>query len=263
MLLIEQNLGVAIDVADRIGVMVNGRIAREMPAAELAADRELQERLLGVRAGGGHHDTEEAPDAAPQPEAGPVQVLTVRRAHGEGPSALNDLAPGSVRGYTRWNAGGAAAPVTDIARRPAADVASAGAAASASMSASSTSSTSASASRAPDERGASAARPAQVFEFPVAASSARAAYVAGTFDTKGRELTFIRQCLEKRGLRVVTVDLSTSGKPSTASVHPREVARHHPERRGAPSSRRSRHGCHGRWRSPSSTSCVRAATSAA
>src|SRR4029450_9015148 len=31
-LLIEQNLAVAIDVADRIGVMVNGRIERELPA---------------------------------------------------------------------------------------------------------------------------------------------------------------------------------------------------------------------------------------
>jgi len=67
-----------------------------------------------------------------------------------------------------------------------------------------------------------------VLEFPVAASSERAAYVAGTFDTKGRELFFLRQCLERLGLRVVTVDLSTSGKTSTASVHPREVARHHP-----------------------------------
>ncbi|WP_353506185.1 Tm-1-like ATP-binding domain-containing protein [Variovorax brevis] len=63
----------------------------------------------------------------------------------------------------------------------------------------------------------------------MAASSARSAYVAGTFDTKGRELSFIRQCLEKLGMRVVTVDLSTSGKPSPASVHPREVARHHPQ----------------------------------
>ncbi|WP_353506158.1 Tm-1-like ATP-binding domain-containing protein [Variovorax jilinensis] len=62
----------------------------------------------------------------------------------------------------------------------------------------------------------------------MAASSERSAYVAGTFDTKGRELSFLRQCLEKLGLRVVTVDLSTSGKPSSASVHPREVARHHP-----------------------------------
>ncbi|MDM0044034.1 Tm-1-like ATP-binding domain-containing protein [Variovorax dokdonensis] len=67
-----------------------------------------------------------------------------------------------------------------------------------------------------------------MLEFPVATSSDRAAYVAGTFDTKGRELAYLRQCLEKLGVRVVTVDLSTSGKPSPASVHPREVARHHP-----------------------------------
>ncbi|HEY9065979.1 MAG TPA: Tm-1-like ATP-binding domain-containing protein [Burkholderiaceae bacterium] len=70
---------------------------------------------------------------------------------------------------------------------------------------------------------------AQVFDFPVATTSARAAYVVGTFDTKGRELLYLRQCLEKLGLRVVTVDLATSGKPSPASVHPREVARHHPD----------------------------------
>ncbi|MGQ3076065.1 MAG: ABC transporter permease, partial [Ferrovibrionaceae bacterium] len=64
-LLIEQNLGVAISVADRIGLMVNGRIAREMPAAELAADRELQEKLLGVRSGG-HGDEAEAEQPAPR-----------------------------------------------------------------------------------------------------------------------------------------------------------------------------------------------------
>jgi len=75
---------------------------------------------------------------------------------------------------------------------------------------------------------APAAASAQVFDFPVAATSASAAYIAGTFDTKGRELFYLRQCLEKLGLRVVTVDLATSGKPSPASVHPREVARHHP-----------------------------------
>jgi ABC-type branched-subunit amino acid transport system ATPase component len=64
-LLIEQNLGVAIEVADRIGVMVNGRIAQELPSAELAADRGLQERLLGVRAGGVHDEADD--DAAPAP----------------------------------------------------------------------------------------------------------------------------------------------------------------------------------------------------
>ena len=57
-LLIEQNLGVAIDVADTVDVMVNGRIARSMPAAALAADRDLQQRLLGVKM-----DTEITPEA--------------------------------------------------------------------------------------------------------------------------------------------------------------------------------------------------------
>jgi ABC-type branched-subunit amino acid transport system ATPase component len=44
-LLIEQNLGVALDIADTIAVMVNGRIARTMPASQLAADVGLQQRL--------------------------------------------------------------------------------------------------------------------------------------------------------------------------------------------------------------------------
>ena len=113
-LLIEQNLGVAIDVADRIGVMVNGRIAHEMPAAELAADRELQERLLGVRSGANDDEADAAP--APTQEPAPTQVFTVRRAHGDGAPSLDDLAPGTVRGFNRWNAGGTAGPMADIAR---------------------------------------------------------------------------------------------------------------------------------------------------
>lgn len=204
-LLIEQNLGVAMAVADRIGVMVNGRIAQEMPAAQLAADRELQERLLGVRSGG---EEEADDDTAPAPvdPTPTVQVLTVRRAHAEGAPSLDDLAPRAVRGFNRWNAGGTAAPVADIPREmPAPAPAPAGSAST------------------------PTARSGQVFDFPIAAGASRAAYVAGTFDTKGRELFYLRQCLEKLGLRVVTVDLSTSGKPSPASVHPREVARHHPE----------------------------------
>ena len=208
-LLIEQNLGVAMSVADRIGVMVNGRISQEMPTAQLAGDRELQERLLGVRSGG----PDDAIEGSPPPGAGAgggasstVQVLTVRRAHGEGAPTLDDIAPNTVRGFTRWNAGGTASTVNDIAR--------------------SASTPSPTPSPTPTARPASPAP--QVFDFPVAASSVRAAYVVGTFDTKGRELFFLRQCLDRLGLRVVTVDLSTSGKTSTASVHPREVARCHP-----------------------------------
>jgi len=219
-LLIEQNLGVAIDVADRVGVMVNGRIAREMAAAELGADRELQERLLGLRSGGGDDDEPEAPVRG-DVEPAPTQVFTVRRAHGDGAPSLDDVAPRTVRGFNRWNAGGTAAPVADIARvsPPPGNTTSEGSGRAADN-----------ASSAQAVSGSTrASQGGQVLEFPVAASSSRAAYVAGTFDTKGRELYFLRQCLEKLGLRVVTVDLATSGKPSTAAVHPREVARHHPD----------------------------------
>ena len=203
-LLIEQNLGVAMAVADRIGVMVNGRIAQEIPTAQLAADRGLQERLLGVRSGG-NDDEPEAPDAALQVPA-PLQAFTVRRAYSEGAPSMDDLAPRTVSGFNRWNAGATAAPVVAIL----------GAAPEATLRPS------------PSPLPKTLAVAAQAFDFPVAASSARAAYVAGTFDTKSGELFFVRQCLEKLGLRVVTVDLSTSGRPSPASVHPREVARHHP-----------------------------------
>src|SRR6185295_13552060 len=79
-LLIEQNLGVAMEVADTVDVMVNGRIARSMPSAALAADRDLQQRLLGVKVG---PDEEPEIEPAGRPGAGEepdvVTVYTVRR----------------------------------------------------------------------------------------------------------------------------------------------------------------------------------------
>ncbi len=54
------------------------------------------------------------------------------------------------------------------------------------------------------------------------------AFVAGTFDTKGAELAFIRDILKARGLAVRTIDLSTSGRPSGADVPPHAVAMFHP-----------------------------------
>ena len=48
-LLVEQNLGVAIDVSDDVAIMVGGRIARVMRTDALAADSQLQHRLLGVK----------------------------------------------------------------------------------------------------------------------------------------------------------------------------------------------------------------------
>ncbi len=47
-LLVEQNLGVAAAMADRLLVMIAGRIAAETTAAELAGDPDAQRRYLGV-----------------------------------------------------------------------------------------------------------------------------------------------------------------------------------------------------------------------
>jgi uncharacterized protein (UPF0261 family)/ABC-type branched-subunit amino acid transport system ATPase component len=245
-LLIEQNLGVALDVADTIAVMVNGRIARSMAAAELAADRELQQRLLGVKLDAADGPAETAGPAA-MPEAPPtVQVFTVRRASA---SLVPDSPPPrearTIGGVTRWGnttpravgpgdarsaTGGEPATAGPRGARPEgpapvregettwADAPTAGAADAGGRDA-----------RTADARvGDGRAPDARVVELPVAQTSARAAYIAGTFDTKGRELFFLKTCLDRLGVRTVTVDLSTSGKPSPAMVHPREVARHHP-----------------------------------
>ena len=216
-LLIEQNLGVAIDVADTVDVMVNGRIARSMPAAELAADRALQQQLLGVNSG-----TDDAPDETPaladgafppRAETDEVRVYTVRRSADDTPAGAAAAAPAErvVRGFTRWNSADALGAPRDRLLEGRSDTMTPP-----------PSLTDAAATLA------ASGREARVIEFPVAATIGRAAYIAGTFDTKGRELFFLRNCLEKLGMRTVTVDLATSGKPSPAMINPREVARHHP-----------------------------------
>jgi branched-chain amino acid transport system ATP-binding protein len=48
LLLVEQNLGMAAAVADRLLVMVHGEVALETTSAQLLADEEAQRRYLGV-----------------------------------------------------------------------------------------------------------------------------------------------------------------------------------------------------------------------
>ena len=51
--------------------------------------------------------------------------------------------------------------------------------------------------------------------------------VAGTLDTKGVELRFIRDLIVASGLRTRLVDVSTSGKPATCDVTAQEIALNH------------------------------------
>jgi len=193
-LLVEQNIGVATEVSDHVAIMVNGRINRVMETGALAADRELQQRLLGV----GKQEEEELPspeEAAPGESAEELmaQVYRVERGDGAAASALPAV---SLR------------PPAPLSERW-------------SMPATSLRESIVETSR-PDPEGA------RVFSIPFAERIGRTAIVAGTFDTKGRELNFIRDRLKALGIPTRTVDLSTSRKPSTADVTPLQVASMHP-----------------------------------
>src|SRR5262245_32839649 len=74
-LVIEQNIGVATAVSRNVAIMVNGRVNGTVESGRLAADRDLQQRLLGVGVHGETEPdieaTETRPDAAPAPQRAP------------------------------------------------------------------------------------------------------------------------------------------------------------------------------------------------
>ena len=254
-LLIEQNIGVATAIAEDVAIMVNGRISRVIPAGELARDRALQQRLLGV----GRAFSEELDEAAKYPapeteserapapppstsgrertdeesrETAGVNAPPDERAPGNGVDPAGRPAPSHPRlAYvppTRWsraawegNGGASATMERAPAPAPAPDPAE-GAGASAPATPGRASSP---AAPGPDPR------PEPLYRAPAAPSrdggGANVVLVAGTFDTKGAELGYIRDCLAGLGLAPRTVDLSTSGRPSSADYPPHHVAAHH------------------------------------
>jgi uncharacterized protein (UPF0261 family)/ABC-type branched-subunit amino acid transport system ATPase component len=194
-LVVEQNIGVATAVADNVAIMVNGRINRVMEARALAGDSELQQRLLGV----GRQDEEDnlpATEQVREESAAELmaQVYRVeRRADAASFAATAQVHPSPAAllpEHWRMPASRLRESLVDGSRRI--------------------------------DTGEG------IFAIPFAERLNRTAIVAGTFDTKGRELNFIRDRLKALGISTRTVDLSTSGKPSTANVTPLQVASMHP-----------------------------------
>ena len=190
-LVVEQNIGVATSVSDHVAIMVNGRVNRIMEAGALAADRDLQQRLLGVGRHG-HDETDAAPAAAPA-AATPTETQIFRVARGgEAVDNAETLAYRADHLPNRWGL----RPTTQTSLRAA------------------------TASSVPEA--------ARLLPIPFAERIGRTALVVGTFDTKGDELRYIRDRLRFYGVPTRTVDLSTSGKPSRADVTPNQVAAMHP-----------------------------------
>jgi len=187
-LVIEQNIGVATAVSRNVAIMVNGRINRIIESARLAADRELQQRLLGV---GLHAELE--PD------------LDVAASGTEAKSAPAPRRDGPIRIYisnptlpTRWSQPVPIARIEAAARTLSTQVARL------------------------DETGRRKREPvaAQTAGPPVV-------LVVGTLDTKGVELRYIRDIIAESGLRTRLVDVSTSGRHSSCDVSAQEIALNH------------------------------------
>jgi uncharacterized protein (UPF0261 family)/ABC-type branched-subunit amino acid transport system ATPase component len=191
-LVIEQNIGVATSVSDKVAIMVNGRINRIIDSQRLAADRELQQRLLGV----GRHS-----EAAPEVDQ---DATGTPRATTGAPAAVTNAGP--VRIYisnpippTRWSQPVAAARIEAAARI---------------VSTGSSRIDEAARRHSPTVTSLSSGPPAVL--------------VVGTLDTKGPELRFIRDLVKASGLRTRLVDVSTSGKAATTDVTAQEIALNHP-----------------------------------
>src|SRR3954451_1977903 len=188
-LVIEQNIGVATAISKNVAIMVNGRVNRIIDSARLAADRDLQQRLLGV----GLHG-----DLGSDLDAGPARLES-----GDAPQPVRSKGP--VRIFvsnpappTRWSQ-----PVPIARIEAAARTASTGV-----------------------TRLEEVARQRRE---PAAsqASGPPVVLVVGTLDTKGAELRFIRDIVANSGLRTRLVDVSTSGKASTCDVSAQEIALNH------------------------------------
>jgi uncharacterized protein (UPF0261 family)/ABC-type branched-subunit amino acid transport system ATPase component len=189
-LVIEQNIGVATSVSDQVAIMVNGRINRVMASQALSADRDLQQRLLGV----GRHTDEEVP--TPTTEVGDStreRVAQVYRIERGGSDNQNSNSGGEsyVANPTppnRWGLSLGSPSAPQIVEQTEIE---------------------------------------NVFAIPLSERFGRTALVVGTYDTKGPELRFIRDKLRALGIPAKTVDLSTSGRPSMADVSPLQIASMH------------------------------------
>lgn len=186
-LVIEQNIGVATAVAEQVAIMVNGRVNRVMNSTLLASDRELQQRLLGV---GRHGDDDTAGQTDTASPAAAEDDLDRR------PKRIYESNP---KLPTRWSQPAAVSRIEAAARTD-------------------------SSSARPSTVGVAAE---QVDLRPLSSTGDPVVIVAGTLDTKGQELRYIRDQLRAAGVRTRLVDLSTTQSLSSADVPPHQIAAYH------------------------------------
>ena len=190
-LVVEQNIGVATTVSRNVAIMVNGRVNRIIESSRLAADRDLQQRLLGV---GRHSDTVSETNA--EADSSVAGRPTPARPANSAPRRVYTSNPTPP---TRWSQPVPIARIEAGARTLSAGVL----------------------------RLEEAARPRRD-ALAARSSGPPTVLVVGTLDTKGDELRFIRDIVAGSGLRTRLVDVSTGGKLSACDVSAQEIALNHP-----------------------------------
>ncbi len=185
-LVIEQNIGVATQMSDPVAIMVNGRIHRIIASQTLAADRDLQQRLLGV----GRHSADDTEASDTPGAAAPLKRAEIVPL---GPTRIYNANPVLP---TRWSQDVPAARIEAAARTV---------------------------SR-PTLAAVDGRRVGDISPLAARAPQEPHVIVAGTLDTKGEELRYIRDIIKAAGLRTRLVDLSTAGRNQGADVSAQEVA---------------------------------------
>jgi uncharacterized protein (UPF0261 family)/ABC-type branched-subunit amino acid transport system ATPase component len=188
-LVIEQNIGVATAVSRNVAIMVNGRVNRIIDSVRLAADRELQQRLLGVGMHAGLELDLDVPPAETEAKPSPQQTR---------PGGAIRIYVSNPTPPTRWSQPVPIARIEAAARTFSTQV-------------------------MPLDDTARRRRE------PVAAQTqgSPVVLVVGTLDTKGTELRFIRDIIAGTGLRTRLVDVSTSGRHAASDVSAQEIALNH------------------------------------
>jgi uncharacterized protein (UPF0261 family)/ABC-type branched-subunit amino acid transport system ATPase component len=191
-LVIEQNIGVATQIAENVAIMVNGRVNRVIDSATIAADRDLQQRLLGVGRHG-HDETDGAAQATPR-------VAAAAHAPASAVAALTRVYVSNPAIPNRWSQPVPAKQIESQARTV----------------------------TRPTLATIDGRRVSEELATVRAVGGDPFVVVAGTLDTKGEELRYIRDIIKGEGVRVKLVDLSTTSRSAGADVTPQEVALHHP-----------------------------------
>ncbi len=196
-LLIEQNIAVATAVSENVAIMVNGRISRVIPSQQLASDRPLQERLLGV----GRHSHEDVEISEPIAEfEQPTPPVAKEEKVLEEETPISDKKITVYQPPTRWS--------KETWKE----------------------------TTVPEISEEQSVRPFDVVPTPIFQeqrvsfdpSEVKEVYVVGTFDTKKLELEYIRDEILRHDIAVKTIDVSTSQSLSSADVPPHMIAAFHP-----------------------------------